>query len=934
VSKSSTVTNSNSNSTANIVATAPTPLALPTDVTAVTLAAFASTVSIDTSSSVTAMPPVDASATPASSSNPIDTPTPSSDASLVAQALTDAAAPGTDTSGLAGLPVANVDSVPVIAASSLDSTPASNPNSAAETPALSSTTNYSASGANSSPVVTAESTSSSIDASSLALNTSSASSSVNATAASVSTFTPPALIGPFVTIDNYVANSVSAGAHYGVVAQADAAAHALLAADSGIQIVASSAILDAAGQAVALYDGSITDIGRDGSTGHGIGAGLVMTSGMIGGFTNTLSYYGADNARAGDTGLNSVVNTVFHTSSYDAAVLEFKFTIDPSVATNTNSVSFNLVFGSDEFPEWMDSYVDSAAVWVNGTNYALFDHSEYNPLSVVSQNVYAGYFQNNTDAHLNTEYDGLSNLLRITAPIHDGVNTIRIAIADTGDHVLDSAIYIADMKAGFSQGSGVTSIDHQGSSLDDSAHGTQMAESFDLSSGNDLLTAGGGDDIVDSGDGNDDVSGDTGNDVINGGAGDDSARYHGNRVDFSVTQQSNGSYAVVDLRDGSPDGTDTLINVEKLHFDDGTFTIDSLVGGATPNSASPPAAAAPTVADTTAPLAAAAATADAPVATAAAASAATDNSSAVGDAVSANPVTALDSSASPPVIDESATSAAAAQVAAAAAQAAADAEAAAKAQAAEAAAAQATLEAAKVAADALAKEMAGYTLSGTLGSDSLHGGMGNDTLDGGVGADQMDGGKGNDSYYVDDKKDVVSEAAGEGSDTIYSSTTFTLSANVENLTLTGTGSNDATGNALDNILTGNSAKNVLMGGAGNDIIFGGGGIDQLTGGSGNDLFVFSSVSDSLVGSTKHDVITDFQQGDMIDLSQIDAIIGTACDDAFSYLGSGAFTGVAGQLHFDAATGNISGDVNGDGKADFEINLAGVHTAPSYDSFHF
>jgi Ca2+-binding RTX toxin-like protein len=194
----------------------------------------------------------------------------------------------------------------------------------------------------------------------------------------------------------------------------------------------------------------------------------------------------------------------------------------------------------------------------------------------------------------------------------------------------------------------------------------------------------------------------------------------------------------------------------------------------------------------------------------------------------------------------------------------------------------------------------------------------------------MAGGAGSDAYYVDDKKDVVSELAAEGNDTVFAATSYTLSANVENITLTGTGGNDAAGNALDNILTGNSGKNVLSGGAGNDVIEGGGGIDQLTGGSGNDYFVFSSVSDSLVGK-KHDVITDFQQGDILDLSDIDAIIGTSTDDAFSYIGASAFSHEAGQLQFDAATGNLSGDVNGDGKADFEIHLNSVSSF-AFDSF--
>ena len=89
-------------------------------------------------------------------------------------------------------------------------------------------------------------------------------------------------------------------------------------------------------------------------------------------------------------------------------------------------------------------------------------------------------------------------------------------------------------------------------------------------------------------------------------------------------------------------------------------------------------------------------------------------------------------------------------------------------------------------------------------------------LDGGAGADTMIGGQGNDTYIVDNASDVVTENLNEGTDTIQSSVTYTISANVENLTLTGTSLVNGTGNALDNTLTGNSAANVLTGGVGND----------------------------------------------------------------------------------------------------------------------
>lgn len=134
-------------------------------------------------------------------------------------------------------------------------------------------------------------------------------------------------------------------------------------------------------------------------------------------------------------------------------------------------------------------------------------------------------------------------------------------------------------------------------------------------------------------------------------------------------------------------------------------------------------------------------------------------------------------------------------------------------------------------------------LTGNSGANILNGGAGNDTLDGGSGTDTMIGGAGNDTYVVTSTSDRLTENASEGTDTVNSSVTYTLSDNVENIVLTGASSISATGNDLNNILTGSSGVNTLTGGLGNDTLDGGAGIDALIGGAGNDVYVIDAASD-------------------------------------------------------------------------------------------
>jgi Ca2+-binding RTX toxin-like protein len=110
----------------------------------------------------------------------------------------------------------------------------------------------------------------------------------------------------------------------------------------------------------------------------------------------------------------------------------------------------------------------------------------------------------------------------------------------------------------------------------------------------------------------------------------------------------------------------------------------------------------------------------------------------------------------------------------------------------------------------------GNLITGNSGGNLLQGMDGNDTLNGGADGDGMLGGAGDDIYVVDNIADVMIEYAGEGTDLVKSSVTYTLGANVENLTLTETGNINGTGNSLNNTIIGSGGNNVLMAGEGSD----------------------------------------------------------------------------------------------------------------------
>ena len=195
--------------------------------------------------------------------------------------------------------------------------------------------------------------------------------------------------------------------------------------------------------------------------------------------------------------------------------------------------------------------------------------------------------------------------------------------------------------------------------------------------------------------------------------------------------------------------------------------------------------------------------------------------------------------------------------------------------------------------------------TGNILANVITGGAGNDTLNGGGGSDTLIGGGGNDTYVVNNTGVTITEAVGGGTDTVLTLlTAYTLGANLENLTFTGTG---------NFIGTGNRDANVITGGAGNDTLSDGGGtgIDTLIGGAGNDTYNVSVASD---------VITETAGGgtDTVRTTLGSYTLGANLEN-LTFTGAGAFTGTGNSLV------NVIIGGTGDDTLDGGVNVAGVDT---------
>ncbi len=228
---------------------------------------------------------------------------------------------------------------------------------------------------------------------------------------------------------------------------------------------------------------------------------------------------------------------------------------------------------------------------------------------------------------------------------------------------------------------------------------------------------------------------------------------------------------------------------------------------------------------------------------------------------------------------------------------------------------------------------AANSLFGLGSNDTLIGNGGNDHLDGGTGADSMNGGLGDDTYVVDNAGDSAGEVAG-GTDLVLSSVSHTLSINLENLTLTGLGAINGTGNFRANVITGNNAANALFGLSGNDTLIGNDGNDALTGGTGADNMDGGRGNDTYSVDNIGDVAAETNPAASGGIDQVNAsashTLGIGIEN-LTLLGAAALSGtgntqantILGNAGANVLDGGSGNDVlNGNGAADVVIGGLG------------
>lgn len=194
-------------------------------------------------------------------------------------------------------------------------------------------------------------------------------------------------------------------------------------------------------------------------------------------------------------------------------------------------------------------------------------------------------------------------------------------------------------------------------------------------------------------------------------------------------------------------------------------------------------------------------------------------------------------------------------------------------------------------------------MSGGRGADSLSGGAGADFLAGQAGSDTLLGQTGNDLLRGGDGRDVL--RAGNGDDRLFGNAGSDFLGG-------GAGADLLSGGRGDDILRGRKGDDILSGGIGNDRLIGGTGLDRLTGGAGRDSFIFATIDATGLGADS-DVIMDFAPG-------VDKIRLKDLAPGQVFVADAVFSMAAGEVRYDAPSGILEGDIDGDGFADYQLVL--------------
>jgi Ca2+-binding RTX toxin-like protein len=211
-------------------------------------------------------------------------------------------------------------------------------------------------------------------------------------------------------------------------------------------------------------------------------------------------------------------------------------------------------------------------------------------------------------------------------------------------------------------------------------------------------------------------------------------------------------------------------------------------------------------------------------------------------------------------------------------------------------------------------------LYGNAGADVLEGGAGSDYLDGGAGIDTMVGGAGDDAYIIDDINDVVTEYSGEGDhDVVFSSVSYTVGAEIENLTLTG-------GDNIDGLSSSRTTDNTIVGNSGNNTLGGGDGVDTLTGNEGIDTFVFANA-----GAAHADVVTDYSEG--VDFIALDHAYFSEFTNSGDYQLSTGGWDPGYHVNYNVTNGQLSYSASGDGSGSDAVLIATLNVGEWVFSDH-